>query len=73
MSQIACWPVAHQRQVPQLGMNEQTTWSPTLTRLPPWPPSLRPIQELPLTGMADYLLVQRRRTEVLPEHAAPLT
>ena len=39
MSQIACWPVEHQRQVPQLGMNEQTTWSPALTRVTPGPTS----------------------------------
>ena len=25
------WPVAHQRQCPQEGMKEQTTWSPGLT------------------------------------------
>ena len=39
MSQMACWPVAHQRQVPQLGMNEQTTWSPGCTRVTPGPTS----------------------------------
>ena len=37
MSQIDCWPVAQQRQCPQTGMNEQTTWSPSLTRVTPGP------------------------------------
>ena len=50
-------PVEQYRQIPQAGMNEQTTWSPTLTRVtsgptasitpaPSWPPTIgsRPVE-----------------------------
>ena len=35
-----CRPVEQYRQVPQAGMNEQTTWSPTATRVTPSPDRL---------------------------------
>ena len=49
-SQRFCWPEAHQRQWPQEGRNEKTTWSPSLIPLwfggaavtmpaPSWPPA----------------------------------
>jgi hypothetical protein len=38
-SQIACCPVAHQWHDPQLGMKEQTMWSPGATRVTPGPTS----------------------------------
>jgi hypothetical protein len=39
MSQIDWRPEAQYRQVPQFGMKEHTTWSPTFTRVTPGPTS----------------------------------
>src|SRR5580692_5171332 len=49
-SQRFWWPVEQYRQVPQAGMNEQTTWSPTLTRVTSGPTaSITPAPSCPPT------------------------